>query len=62
MPFPENSITGEYGTMSAYRKKNGLQAHSGTDWAPAGSIKKNILLSFYKKYLANLMEYRNLFF
>ena len=39
MPFPENSITGEYGTMSAYRKKHGLQAHSGTDWAPAGSNK-----------------------
>ena len=37
MPFPENAITGEYGTMSAYRRKHGLQAHSGTDWAPKGS-------------------------
>lgn len=44
MPFPENSITGEYGTMSAYRKKNGLQAHSGTDWAPAGSNKGKTLI------------------
>ena len=44
MPFPENAITGEYGTMSAYRKKNGLQAHSGTDWAPAGSNKGTTII------------------
>ena len=44
MPFPESTITGEYGTMSAYRKKNGLQAHSGTDWAPAGSNKGKTLI------------------
>jgi hypothetical protein len=37
MPFPEKSITGEYGTMSDFRRKNKMQAHSGTDWAPAGS-------------------------
>lgn len=37
MPFPEKAITGEYGTMSDYRRKKGMQAHSGTDWAPAGS-------------------------
>lgn len=40
-PFPDKTITGEYGTMSAYRKKHGLQPHSGTDWAPAGSNKGN---------------------
>ena len=39
MPFPESAITGEYGTMSAYRRKHGLQPHSGTDWAPKGSNK-----------------------
>lgn len=39
MPFDEKHITGEYGTMSAYRKKHGLQPHSGTDWAPPGSSK-----------------------
>ena len=44
MPFPESAITGEYGTMSAYRKKNGLQAHSGTDWSPAGSNKGKTLI------------------
>lgn len=39
MPFDEKHITGEYGTMSAYRRKHGLQPHSGTDWAPPGSSK-----------------------
>jgi hypothetical protein len=44
MPFPEKSITGEFGTMSAYRRKRGMQAHSGTDWAPAGSRNGKTLL------------------
>ena len=39
LPFPESTITGHYGTMSAYRKKHGLQPHSGTDFAPTGSNK-----------------------
>lgn len=39
LPFPENTITGVYGSMSAYRKQHGLQPHSGTDFAPAGSSK-----------------------
>ena len=39
MPFPEKAITGEYGTMSEFRRKRGMQAHSGTDWSPAGSNK-----------------------
>ena len=37
LPFPESTITGKYGTMSAYRRKHGLQPHSGTDFAPKGS-------------------------
>lgn len=37
-PFPDKKITGHYGTMSEFRKKNGMQAHSGTDWAmPEGT-------------------------
>lgn len=32
-PFSDKKITGHYGTMSEFRRKNGLQAHSGTDWA-----------------------------
>lgn len=39
LPFPESTITGHYGTMSEYRKAHGMQAHSGTDFAPKGSNK-----------------------
>lgn len=38
LPFPDKKITGHYGTMSEFRKKNNMQAHSGTDWAmPEGT-------------------------
>jgi murein DD-endopeptidase MepM/ murein hydrolase activator NlpD len=33
LPYPDKYITGHYGTMSDFRRKNGMQAHSGTDWA-----------------------------
>jgi len=36
-PFSDKLITGEYGTMSEFRRKNNMQAHSGTDWAPKGN-------------------------
>lgn len=39
LPFPENTITGVYGSMSDFRRKNKMQAHSGTDFAPKGSNK-----------------------
>ena len=39
MPFPEKAITGEFGTMSEFRRKRKMQAHSGTDWSPKGSNK-----------------------
>lgn len=39
LPFPEDTITGIYGSMSAYRRKHGLQPHSGVDFAPKGSNK-----------------------
>ena len=39
LPFPESAITGVYGSMSDFRRKNNMQAHSGTDFAPAGSNK-----------------------
>jgi LysM repeat protein len=44
MPFPEKAITGEFGTLSAYRRKHKMQAHSGTDWAPAGSNRGKTLI------------------
>ena len=39
LPFPESAITGVYGSMSDFRRKNKMQAHSGTDFSPAGSSK-----------------------
>lgn len=39
LPFPESTITGVYGSMSEFRRKNNMQAHSGTDFAPPGSSK-----------------------
>jgi murein DD-endopeptidase MepM/ murein hydrolase activator NlpD len=44
MPFPEKTITGEYGTLSAYRRKMKMQPHSGTDWAPPGSNRGKTLI------------------
>lgn len=44
MPFPEKSITGEFGTMSAFRRARNMQAHSGTDFAPAGSNRGQTLI------------------
>ena len=32
-PFPESKITGQFGTRSAFRIRNGLGPHRGTDWA-----------------------------
>jgi murein DD-endopeptidase MepM/ murein hydrolase activator NlpD len=32
-PFPDDRITGHYGTMSEFRRRNNMQPHSGTDWA-----------------------------
>ena len=32
-PFPDSKITGHYGTMSEFRRRNNMQPHSGTDWA-----------------------------
>ena len=37
LPFNKKDITAPYGEMSAYRKSHGMQPHSGTDFAPAGS-------------------------
>lgn len=37
-PFEPKYITGRFGTLSEYRKKNGMQPHSGVDWArPEGT-------------------------
>lgn len=36
-PFPEKTVTGEYGTLSEYRKARGMQPHSGRDFAPGAN-------------------------
>jgi murein DD-endopeptidase MepM/ murein hydrolase activator NlpD len=38
-PFEPRFITGRFGTLSEFRKKNGMQPHSGVDWArPEGTF------------------------
>jgi murein DD-endopeptidase MepM/ murein hydrolase activator NlpD len=37
-PFEPKFITGRFGTLSEFRRKNGMQPHSGVDWArPEGT-------------------------
>ena len=37
-PFDPKFITGRFGTLSEFRRKNGMQPHSGVDWArPEGT-------------------------
>jgi LysM repeat protein len=59
MPFPEKAITGEYGTMSDFRRKNKMQAHSGTDWAPAGSNKGKTPIPAVAKGTIKLIQWSN---
>ena len=59
MPFPEKAITGEYGTMSEYRRKNNMQAHSGTDWAPAGSNKGTVGIPAIANRTIRLFQWSN---
>ena len=57
LPYPDKYITGHYGTMSDFRRKNGMQPHSGTDWArPRGTripaiAKGTVRLIQYSKVL-----------
>lgn len=60
LPFPANSITGVYGSMSDFRRKNKMQAHSGTDFAPAGSNKKKTLIPFVAKGKITLIQWSNI--
>ena len=59
MPFPEKAITGEYGTMSEFRRKNNMQAHSGTDWAPAGSNKGKTAIPAIARGTIRLVQWSN---
>lgn len=60
MPFPEKATTDEYGTLSAYRKKNKMQPHSGTDWSPAGSNKGKTLIPAVADGKVKLIQWSNI--
>jgi len=59
LPFPESTITGHYGTMSAYRRKHGLQPHSGTDFAPKGSNKGKTAIPAVAKGTVQFVKWSN---
>lgn len=59
LPFPENTITGHYGTISEYRKARGMQPHSGTDFAPAGSNKGKTVIPAVGNGTIKLVRWSN---
>ncbi len=59
LPFAENTITGVYGSMSEFRRKNNMQAHSGTDFAPAGSNKGKTAIPAVSNGTIALVQWSN---
>lgn len=63
-PFDWKKITGRFGTLSEYRKANGMQPHSGVDWAmPEGTAipaiaNGTIVLQQFSKVLGNVSVQR----
>lgn len=63
-PFEPKFITGRFGTLSEFRKKNGMQPHSGVDWAkpegtPIPSISSGtIVLQQWSDVLGNVSVLR----
>lgn len=57
MPFDEKHITGEYGTLSEYRRKRGMQPHSGTDWSPPGSNKGTTAIPAIARGTVKLVQF-----
>jgi murein DD-endopeptidase MepM/ murein hydrolase activator NlpD len=63
-PFEPKFITGRFGTISEFRKKNGMQPHSGVDWAkPEGTpipaiAKGTIVLQQFSQVLGNVSVLR----
>jgi murein DD-endopeptidase MepM/ murein hydrolase activator NlpD len=64
LPFSFKKITGRFGTLSEYRRKNGMQPHSGLDFAmPEGTpipalANGPIVLQQFSKVLGNVSVLR----
>lgn len=64
LPFHFSKISGRFGTLSEYRRKNGMQPHSGVDFAmPEGTpipaiAKGTIVLQQFSKVLGNVLVQR----
>jgi murein DD-endopeptidase MepM/ murein hydrolase activator NlpD len=59
LPFPANTITGTFGSMSAYRRKHGLQPHSGVDFAPSGSNRGKTAIPAVGNGTVKLVQWSN---
>ena len=63
-PFEPKFITGRFGTLSEFRKKKGMQPHSGVDWAkPEGTpipaiANGTIVLQQFSQVLGNVSVLR----
>ena len=63
-PFEPKFITGRFGTLSEFRRKNNMQAHSGVDWArPEGTpipaiASGTIVLQQFSQVLGNVSVLR----
>jgi len=65
-PFEPKFITGRFGTLSEFRKKNNMQPHSGADWArpegtPIPSISNGtVVLQQWSDVLGNVSVVRTM--
>ena len=60
LPFPSKAITDVFGSMTEYRKKNKMQPHSGTDFAPAGSNKGKTAIPAVADGRIKLIQWSNI--